>query len=100
MSIEEIITSLKSTLKDKVLTADNTEAVSLVDKGLDNILEEHAKTTKELSATKDKLVDVVKNTSFSTPASKGVSSDVGETEALTLDEILEKELQKIEKEGK
>ena len=101
MTFEEIITNLKTTLKDKVLTADNTEAVTAIDKGLDSLLEENKKNLTALQETKDKLVEVVKGTSFSSPS--GTQGKDEGTENLSLDEVIQNELNKIlenEKEGK
>ena len=63
VTFKESMSRLKTLLKDK-LSSDNLELFTEVDKGLDELSEAHTKTEEDLSSTKDKLVEVVKNTSF------------------------------------
>ena len=98
MTFKEIINSVKDLLKEH-LTADNTEFISKVDKELDNLSTTHEETEKELSSVKDKLVDVVKNTSFKKEDSQ--EEDVSDTKgAMSLDEAIESSLKEIQNQRK
>ena len=88
----DTIMKLKDGLKE-LLTAENTEAITSLDKELDTLVETHETSEKQLQEVKDKLVDVVKNTSF-----KGAPEDVTKTEEpLTIDEAIEKLASKYSK---
>ena len=65
MGFNEVIESLKAYLKEN-LTPENTNLLSHIDKDLDKAVDAHKATEKELASVKDKLVDVVKETSFKT----------------------------------
>lgn len=62
-TFKELMSGLKGLLKDK-LNETNLELFTEVDKKLDELSESHTKTEEDLSATKDKLIEVVKNTAF------------------------------------
>ena len=59
----DIIDQVKQLLKDS-LTAENTELITRIDKQVDNIVSAHKETEEKLSETQDKLLEVVKETSF------------------------------------
>ena len=59
----DIIDQVKQLLKDS-LTAENTELITRIDKQVDNIVSAHKETEEKLSQTQDKLLEVVKETSF------------------------------------
>ena len=87
---KEIANDIKSSLKN-MLTADNTDAITSLDKQIDELIEQHKAQENEIAEVKDKLIDVVKNTSFKT-ASK--DAEIGAQDK-SLDEILTEELNKI-----
>lgn len=62
-TFKELMSSVKELLKDK-LNNENLELFTEVDKKLDELSESHEKTESDLSSTKDKLIEVVKSTSF------------------------------------
>lgn len=81
-------------LKDKILTADNTDIIAEISQELDSLSDEHEKTEKELTSVKDKLVDVVKNTSFKKEEID--NQDKGETdEPMSIDDASEEALNEI-----
>ena len=86
-SVKELITSLKGILKEN-LNESNLEFITKVDKELDNISVEHDKTEESLTQTKDKLIEVVKNTSFKSDSEP--SNEPSDTDKpMTIDEALE-----------
>lgn len=97
MKFEEIIASMKDTLKG-MLTAENTEVIASVDKQIDELSDEHSQTLKSLQETKDKLVDYVKNTGFQKPT--GTNDDAQPDKALSLDDAIMKGLEKIQNDKK
>ena len=81
-------------LKDKILTADNKDIIAEISKELDSLSDEHDKTETELTSVKDKLVDVVKNTSFKKEEID--NQDKGETdEPMSIDDASEEALNEI-----
>ena len=62
-TFKELLSDLKQLLKDN-LKDDNLDMITKIDKGLDGLSESHEQTEKDLSSTKDKLVEVVKSYSF------------------------------------
>ena len=65
MKFNEAYDSYKKQLEG-LLNADNTDTITNLVKGLDEIKELYEAQEKEVGALKDKLVDVVKNTTFKT----------------------------------
>ena len=63
MGFKDTLSALKALLKEK-LDDTNLDLITEIDKGLDNLSEEHQKTEKDLVDTKDKLIEVVKASSF------------------------------------
>lgn len=62
-TFKELIANYKALLKEN-LNDSNLDLITKLDKGLDELSEEHNKTEEDLSTTKDKLIEVVKDTSF------------------------------------
>ena len=62
-TFKEIMSGIKSLLKEE-LNDTNLDLFTQVDAKLDELSESHNKTEEDLSSTKDKLIEVVKNTSF------------------------------------
>ena len=73
-SFKELMSNLKGLLKDK-LNNENLELFTEVDKELDKLSESHEKTESDLSSTKDKLIEVVKSTSFKDDSEPSSSQD-------------------------
>lgn len=63
MSFEEYLSSLKKRL-ESLMTADNTETITSAVKDLDELNKLHGETTNEVSSLKNKIVDIVKGTTF------------------------------------
>lgn len=94
MAFKDSMNRISNLLKDKILTADNTEIIAELTQELDSLSDEHEKTEKELTSVKDKLVDVVKNTSFK--KEEVDNQDKGETdEPMSIDEASEEALNEI-----
>ena len=87
MNFNEIINSVKSLLKEN-LTAENTSLFTQIDKGLDNIVSAHKETEDKLSMTQDKLLEVVKGTSFKSETEPNNPEPAPE-KALSIDEAFE-----------
>lgn len=73
-TFKELMSNLKGLLKDK-LNNENLELFTEVDKKLDELSESHEKTESDLSSTKDKLIEVVKSTSFKDDSEPGNPQD-------------------------
>ena len=90
----EIINSCKELLKSN-LTAENTDMITKIDAELDKIVSAHEETEGKLEQTQNKLLEVVKNTSFK----KEPESDIGDTpedKPVSLDEAFDLGLKEIE----
>lgn len=91
MDFKTTLAELKETLK-KGLTDENLDLFTQIDKGLDSLSEEHSKVEKDLSDTKDKLIEVVKQTSFK--GEEGEHDRSNDTdEPMDLDEALNLSIQ-------
>lgn len=62
-NFKELVASIKGLLKDN-LNDTNLDLITKVDKGIDELSVKYEETEKDLVNTKDKLIEVVKNTSF------------------------------------
>ena len=94
MTIKDILAQAKSNLT-KLVTADNTDAVSEVSKTLDTLEEEATKLETENTSLKDKIVEMVK-----TSINPTKPQEVNEPEVTkTLDEIMIEEANKIVAQG-
>ena len=85
-TFKELMSSLKSLLKEK-LNDTNLELFTQVDAKLDELSDSHNKTEEDLSSTKDKLIEVVKNTSFKDSEAENPTPDT--EEAMDVDKALE-----------
>ena len=88
-NFKELIAQYKSLLKEN-LNDSNLDLITKLDKGLDELSESHTKTEEDLSNTKDKLIEVVKNTSFkedSEPYDKAIGNT--QEEPMSIEEALE-----------
>ena len=94
MGFKETLSGLKAYLKDN-LKDDNVELITKIDKELDSLSDEHSKTEKDLSSTKDKLIDVVKNTSFKDDNVKETPEDKT-NDPMDIDEALRESIKEIE----
>ena len=97
MNFNEIITSVKQLLKEN-LTAENTPLFTQIDRSIDNIVSAHKETEEKLSETQDKLLEVVKGTSFKTEP-EPVNPEP-EPEALSIDKAFEVSFDEIQKSRK
>lgn len=91
MDFKTTLAELKETLK-KGLTDTNLDLFTQIDKGLDSLSEEHSKVEKDLSDTKDKLIEVVKKTSFKAEENEHDRSNDTD-EPMDLDEALDLSIQ-------
>ena len=98
MAFNDTLNALKKLLKDS-LTADNTELITKLDKGLDDINVEHKSTEEKLSQTQDKLLEVIKGTSFKEEGEPNNSNDDNE-KVLDIDEAFDDALSEIESKRK
>lgn len=97
MNFNEIITSVKQLLKEN-LTAENTPLFTQIDRSLDNIVSAHKETEDKLSMTQDKLLEVVKGTSFKSETEPNNPEPA--QEALSIDEAFEVSFDEIQKSRK
>ena len=86
---EELYNNLKSQLEE-MLTADNTDTITNLVKGLDEIKEQHNAQEEEMKGLKDKMVDIVRNTTFSKEPPK-----LDSEEPKSIDDVLQEQLNKI-----
>ena len=91
---QDAITIIKQLLKDS-LNDQNLDLITKLDKEIDNLSQTHEETEKELSSVKDKLIDVVKNTSFKDETGPKLPQDNTE-QVMSVDEALEASLKEIE----
>lgn len=94
MDFNENFIDIKEKLK-KVLTTENTEVVTAIDKQLDTMLADHNAVVKKHGELQNAYIDVVKNTAFATPSEENPI-----TPEKSFDDILSDELNKILKERK
>lgn len=90
---QDTITLIKQLLKDS-LNDQNLDLITKLDKEIDNLSQTHEETEKELSSVKDKLIDVVKNTSFKDEIGPKLPQDDTD-KVMSVDEALETGLQEI-----
>lgn len=87
-TFKELIAEYRTLLKEN-LNDTNLDLFTKLDKKLDQISELHNKTEEELSTTKDKLIEVVKNTSFKDDSEALDPNKDTQDEPLGIDEALE-----------
>ena len=90
-TFKELMSGVKSMLKEK-LNNDNLELFTQIDTELDKLSESHEKTESDLSKTKDKLVEMVKSTSFKDSEAEENHKD-NTDEPMDIDEALELSIQ-------
>lgn len=95
MAFNDVLTALKQLLKDN-LTPDNTELMSRIDKGLDNIVVEHKATETKLNETQEKLLEIVKETSFKSESEPNDPNESAQDKILSIDEAFDDALMNIE----
>ena len=88
MAFKDTLANLKSFLKEK-LDDNNLELITKIDKELDSLSEEHNKTETSLAETKDKLIEVVKNTSFKGDSDVKPTPEADTDEPKDIDSILQ-----------
>lgn len=91
----EELNAIRSKLKE-MTTADNVDAMADLSKHIDKVEEEHTSTEKRLSECQEKLVDVVKSTSFREPPKITDTED----DTKSFDDILMEELAKVKNDKK
>lgn len=91
MTFKEKCQALKGSLKE-LLTADNTDQITKAVSEIDSMESLYEESEKEKQSLKDKMIDIVKNTSFS---EKSPSSDKTLLEKKSVDEALKDGLAKI-----
>ena len=98
MNFNDIINNIKSSLKD-LMTPESSkeliEKVSSLDKSLDEVVNAHENTTKELQEIKDLYIKGVKEYGFKTPSNE---NPIEQPKPKTLDELMQDNLDKIIKE--
>lgn len=95
---DEICNNLKQQL-ESLLNADNTEQITKAVASLDELSKEHEATAVENSNLKNKIVDIVKGTTFKEQSKE--TNPLEPERALSLDEALKQaEKQILENRGK
>lgn len=95
MAFKDTLNALKELLKNS-LTADNTELITKIDKGLDDINVEHKATEDKLSSTQEKLLEIVKGTSFKLESEPKDPNEDTEESAMDIDKAFDEAFQEIE----
>ena len=94
---KKLLGETKSQLK-AMLTKDSSQeqidAITSLDKKLDGLNEAYSKKDEENNSLKDKLIDMVKNTSFKVDGASNDETDIGGNQK-SMDEIMAEELDKI-----
>lgn len=83
----EILARTKALLKES-LNDTNLDLITSLDKALDELSDAHKLTEEDLSSTKDKLIEVVKNTSFKDDSTPFKPVDQTQEEPMSLDDAL------------
>ena len=96
MGFNEKVVEIKNYLKSN-LNNDNTEFVTKLDKFVDEMAEEHKQTATKLSDTQEKLIEIVKTTSFKVEGNPNdTPGDNQENKVLDIDSAFDKAFQDIE----
>ena len=96
MNFNDKINEFKSKLKgliDSNSSNEFIEKISSLDKDIDEVVDAHESTAKELQETKESLVNYVKNTGFKNPS--GDTTPEPKEDNRSLDEIMEDCLKEI-----
>ena len=100
MNFNDIINNIKSELKGLITSESSKESIEKVgalDKQIDEVVNAHESTTKELQEIKDLYIKGVKEYGFKTPSNDNPTKH---EEPKSLDDILQDNLDKIIKEEK
>lgn len=95
---KDTIDELKQLLKDN-LTAENTQLLTQIDKKVDGIVSAHNETEEKLSQTQDKLLEVVKETSFKSESEPNLP-EATQSQTPTLDQAFDDAFSQIESKRK
>lgn len=90
-NFKELVASYKALLKDN-LNDTNLDLITKLDKGIDELSVKYEETEKDLVNTKDKLIEVVKNTSFKDD-SEANQNPANTDEPMDIDKALELAIQ-------
>ena len=94
---KKVLGETKSLLKgmlNKESSQEQIDAITSLDKKLDTLNEAYSKKDEENNSLKDKLIDMVKNTSFKVDGASSDETDIGGNQK-SMDEIMAEELNKI-----
>ena len=91
-TFKDLIAQYKELLKNN-LNDSNIDFITKLDKGLDELSVSHNKTEEDLSSTKDKLIEVVKNTAFKDSEPENPTADT--EEPMDIDSALESTINEI-----
>lgn len=97
-NFNDIINNFRSNLKgllDGNSSAEFIEKVSSLDKDIDEVVNAHEETTKELTETKEALINHVKSTGFSNPSNENPTEL---DSPKSLDDIMQDSLKKFKEE--
>lgn len=98
MNFNDIINNFRSNLKGLIngdSSAEFIEKVSSLDKDIDEVVNAHEETTKELTETKEALINHVKTTGFSKPSNENPTEP---NIPKSLDDIMQDSLKKFKEE--
>lgn len=99
--IEKILSEIKTQLKASITsekTPEEVKDIAALDSKLDEVQKEYDALSKKYDDLKEVYIEQVKNTGFKPSASDGNDGDPNGNK--TMDEIMQEELDKIEKEKK
>lgn len=91
-TFKELIANAKAFLKES-LNDTNLDLITKLDKQLDDLSVEHEKTEQDLVSTKDKLIEVVKTTSFKSDSEQDSNIPSDTDKPMDIDEALESAIQ-------
>lgn len=94
MAFKDVFESLKKLLKDN-LTTENTEFLTKMDKALDNLNVEHTTTETKLTQAQDKILEIVKSTSFKIDSEKS-PAETDTDEPMSLDDAIDAAIKELE----
>lgn len=99
--IEKILSEIKTQLKASITsekTPEEVKDIAALDSKLDEVQKEYDSLSKKYDDLKEVYIEQVKNTGFKPSTSDGNDGDPNGNK--TMDEIMQEELDKIEKEKK
>ena len=94
-TFKEILARAKQALKDN-LNDTNLDLFTKLDKDLDELSVSHEQTEKDLSTTKDKLIEVVKSGSFKNDNSEEDPTNSNTDAPMNMDDAFAESLKEIE----